>query len=268
MRIAGTSCTLRMFLHTITPEEPNMVEQGIEEDENMVRVAVVEDEKVYSDELIGFIRRYAKEKDILMDIVLFENGMDFDEYIDSHSERFDIVFMDIKMPYVNGLSSAKHLRACDPYVSIIFTTVMMQYATRGYEVDALDYMVKPIRYLNLSIKLDKAMTRIVRNKAVITLPAQDGGLVRVPASDIYYVESQDHYCLFHTKQGDMLKLISLSTVEETLREEGFLRCSNSFLINPVYVTRMTNTTIVIREREISISRRKHKEFMQEIARYF
>lgn len=234
----------------------------------MIKVAIVEDEQKYCDELSGYLRQYAKEKQILMEIVCFSNGMAFIEYIDTHPKRFDLVFMDIKMPHVNGLSAAKHLRELDPYVVIIFTTVMMQYATKGYEVDALDYMIKPIQYLNLSLKLDKAIARISSNQAIMTLPTGDSGMVRLKAVEIYYVESMDHYCIFHTAKGEFRKIMSLSTVQSELQPEGFLRCNNSFLINPLYVTGMTKASILIKGAEIPISRRKRKEFMQEIAKYF
>lgn len=234
----------------------------------MIRIAIVDDEQPYREELRGFIKRYAKEKDLLVEISEFEDGMAFTDHIENSAERFDIVFLDIKMPHVNGLAAAKRLRDLDPYVIIIFTTVMMQYATRGYEVDALDYMVKPIRYLNLSLKLDKAMSRVSGNQRIITLSDADGNMVRLKSVDIFFVESLDHYCIYHTAMGEFRKLETLSSVQNDLQEEGFLRCNNSFLINPVYVTGMSKNAIVIKNTEIPISRRKHKEFMQEIAKYF
>jgi DNA-binding LytR/AlgR family response regulator len=234
----------------------------------MTRVAIVEDEKQYSDELAGFIRQYAKERNELIDTVCFENGMEFIEYIDGQTERFDVVFMDVKMPYVNGLNAAKYLRDRDKYVSIIFTTVMTQYATRGYEVDALDYMVKPIKYLNFSLKMDKAIARAVNSRSIITLPDSDGGMVRLKTVEVHYIESMDHYCIFHTEAGEYRKIVSLAAVEEQFRADGFLRCNNSFLINPVFVSRLTKNSVVIKGVEIPISRRKHKFFMDEIAKYF
>ncbi|MBP5254854.1 MAG: response regulator transcription factor [Lachnospiraceae bacterium] len=234
----------------------------------MIRIAIVDDERQFREELAGFVRRYTDEHGLSAEILSYGNGLDFTEALESSEGRFDIVFMDIKMPYVNGLSAAKRLRESDPYAVLIFTTVMMQYAARGYEVDALDYMVKPFGYLNLSLKMDKAVALVDGNRTILALPGEDGTPVRVRSTDIYYVESQDHYCVYHTAMGTFRKLETLASVQDLFTGEGFLRCSHSHLVNPKHVTGVGRNDILVHGASIPVSRRKHKEFMQEISKYF
>ncbi|MBR1813100.1 MAG: response regulator transcription factor [Lachnospiraceae bacterium] len=120
----------------------------------MIRIAVVEDEKEYSDQLFSYLERFRKETHQAVSAELFCDGMSF---LDEYKGDFDIVFMDIAMPHMNGLEAAKKLRQVDGIVCLIFITTLAQYAIRGYEVDALDFLVKPVTYELFRLKLEKAL---------------------------------------------------------------------------------------------------------------
>ena len=125
----------------------------------MPNIALVEDEPEAADVLAAFIARYADEKGLELAVTRFGNAMDFEM---TH-QHFDLVFMDIQMPGINGMEAAQLMRTYDSETPIIFVTNLAQYAVKGYEVDALDFIVKPVTYFNFRMRMDKAMRRIRRN---------------------------------------------------------------------------------------------------------
>ena len=123
----------------------------------MIRIALIEDESEAKDLFVANLDRYSKEHGIGFTVAHFCNAMTF---LESYKPVYDIVFMDIRMPDMNGLDAAHRLRQLDPSVILIFLTNLSQYAVRGYEVNALDFIVKPISYYVLVLKLERALHRL------------------------------------------------------------------------------------------------------------
>ena len=127
----------------------------------MIRIAIVEDEDIYADQLSEFVKRYAMEKNTIIRAVRFHDG---DEIVHCYSGDFDIILMDIQMRFMDGMSAAEEIRKVDRDVIIMFITNRVDYAIRGYEVDALDYIVKPVSYFSFERKLERAIGRIPTEK--------------------------------------------------------------------------------------------------------
>lgn len=119
----------------------------------MIKIAIAEDEKKEAEKLESYIRRYGAEHGENYNVSVFTNGIDFV----SSAEPFHIVFLDIDMPLMGGLDAAKKLREADKSACIIFVTNLAQYAVKGYEVDAMDFVVKPIDYPSFESKFKKAL---------------------------------------------------------------------------------------------------------------
>lgn len=94
----------------------------------------------------GIVVDYAEKKRKKVSVDIFRSGVDF---IGDGTAVYDIVFLDIEMPLLNGIETAKKLRKFDSDVCIIFVTNMPQFALKGYEVDALDYVLKPVNSFNI-----------------------------------------------------------------------------------------------------------------------
>ena len=109
----------------------------------MVRIAIVEDEQEQADRLQSHIRRYGEEHQIGTQVTVCSNVITF---LEQYKAEFDIVFMDIMMPMMNGMDAAHLLREKDDKVMLIFVTSMRQYALQGYDVAAADFIVKPVPY--------------------------------------------------------------------------------------------------------------------------
>ena len=119
----------------------------------MLRVAIVEDDAGYANQLTEFLNRYGKENDEEIHLTIFRDGLDI---VEDYQPVWDIILLDIEMPLLDGMSAAERIRALDPAVILIFITNMAQYAIKGYEVDAMDFVLKPVNYFAFNMKLHKA----------------------------------------------------------------------------------------------------------------
>lgn len=122
-----------------------------EEDINM-RIAIVEDEKAYRNTLLEYLRQFQEESGMDIEVKEYENGnlimWDYRPY-------YDAVFMDIEMPGMDGMEAARCIRKVDEQVIIVFITNVARYAVQGYEVGALDFIVKPVTYTSFKMKMQK-----------------------------------------------------------------------------------------------------------------
>ena len=151
----------------------------------MITIAIVEDDKKSAKILQDYILRYSEEKQEPLAVECFENGLNF---ISDYKASCDIALMDIEMPHMNGLDTARKLREFDSQIPLIFITNMAQYAINGYEVQALDFMVKPIEYFNFSLKLDKAIRICKKLHGYQIYVPSEQGTVKFDIADLIYIE--------------------------------------------------------------------------------
>ena len=140
----------------------------------MIHIAIVEDETEHADRLAEFVEKYAEEIHASIKITRFGNAVSL---IDGYKADYDLIFLDIKMPYLDGMDAAHKLRELDRDVLIVFVTSMRQYALAGYAVDAADFLVKPIEYADFSLKMARIFKRLVsrtENKTRSFFPSNRG----------------------------------------------------------------------------------------------
>lgn len=231
----------------------------------MFKIAVVEDDAADSEALLRFLSRYAQENHEDFKISVFKDGL---EFLGNGEPSFQIIFMDIMMPHLDGIKTARKLRTVDQDASLIFVTNMVKYAVSGYEVDAMDFVVKPVDYFNFALKLEKAI-RIQKKKEsqTIILPSEDG-MVKVNLNRILYIESSLHFVVYHIEDGDLRVRASMKDTEKKFEGMDFLKCNNSFLINLAAIDKVVGDDVIIGEHRIPISRGKRKEFLNGLAIYY
>ena len=117
--------------------------------------------------------------------------------MDPYRPGFDIIFLDIEMPTLGGMPTAERIRQVDPDVVLVFVTNMAQYAIRGYEVDALDFVLKPVSYYQFSTKLGGRSSIQRRRGGQIALQV-GGGVQLLNTDDILYLETRDRLLHYHT----------------------------------------------------------------------
>ena len=172
------------------------------ETKHMIKIAIVEDEAMYAKQLQDFLRQYETENGEAFDITIYSDG---DQIVHKYKSQFDIILMDVEMKFMDGMSAAEEIRKIDTEVVIIFITNMAQYAIRGYAVDALDYVLKPVSYFAFSQRLNRAISRMKKRETKMIMVNIKGGTVRINIANIYYIESQGHTLIL---QIDQISFIS------------------------------------------------------------
>lgn len=232
----------------------------------MKRVAIVEDNLSDAKLLKEYIDRFARENDEPCEAVGFNDGLDF---IGKYKPHFDVVLMDIEMPFINGIDTARKLREIDKAVCIIFITNMSQFAIKGYEVSALDFIVKPVTYFNFASKLKRAFAQLPRKQEKKVLIAASGdNVINIPISDIIYLEKEKNYIVLHTRNGIFKKRGAMKQMEEELSGCGFLKNTSGSLVNLNHVVKITRSSVFAGNEELPISRQQRKEFIGALMQYF
>ncbi|WP_062051540.1 LytTR family DNA-binding domain-containing protein [Bacillus sp. JCM 19034] len=231
----------------------------------MIRIAIVEDELRYQEQLIEFLRRFQQEKDVKIEIETYSDG---DEFIGKYKAQFDIILMDIQLPFIDGMSAAEEIRKIDSKVVIIFITNMAQYAIQGYAVDALDYVLKPITYFSFSERLNRAYERMKKRETKYLTIRLKGGITRLELSDVYYIESLGHKLIFYTKEGELMSSGAMKELERELKNYHFFRGHKGYLINLEHVSGMNDSNAVVKGIKLPISRTKRKAFLEALADYW
>ena len=230
----------------------------------MCTIAIVDDEKEEIEKLSELIRRYFAENGGDCSISAFYDG---EAFIKNYNHAYDIIFLDIDMKQMNGLKTAKMIRKTDEKTAIIFVTKMARYAINGYEVNALDFIVKPVDYFSFSLKMKKAMNYISSNRDKKILLRNGESDVLLSSSDILYVEVLNHYLIYHTKKGVYKIWGALYEVAEKLGDAGFALCNRCYLVNLSYVSSVIKNVVTIGDQELTISRYKKKEFLEKLASF-
>lgn len=169
----------------------------------MFNIAIVEDEWECFERLKECLEKYNEEYGVMFNITHYSNGIDF---ISSYKADYDIVFMDVDMPEMNGFSTAKKLRKMDSTVTLIFVTHLAKYAIKGYEVDALDYVLKPVDYAVFKMKIDRAIKRSKLNDSSEVVIKHKEGVARISLAELLYVEISNHDLIYHTAHQKLLWL--------------------------------------------------------------
>lgn len=204
----------------------------------MTRIAIVEDEAAVREQLAGYVQRYTRQYGTQFEVTMFTDGV---EILEDYRPVYDIIFLDVEMQHLDGMETVRRIRELDSDVLLIFITNMAQYAIKGYAVGALDYVLKPVPV--------------------------DGGMRRLDAATIYYIESEGHRVHFYTEDGDFSAPGALKVLEEKLAGRLFARRNSGYLVNLAQVSGVQQNTVQVGPHELQISRPKRKAFLAALADY-
>lgn len=230
----------------------------------MINIAIVEDDGHYSDLLERYLTRYEETSEYIFNITMFEDGEDI---VTDYKANFDIILMDIEMKFMNGMEAAEKIREYDSEVVIIFITNMAQYAIKGYSVNALDFVLKPINYYAFSQRIDRALSRMKRREKKYIPINVRGGFMKINEDSIYYMESQNHNLIIYTTDGEYTTRATLREMTDLLDEKKFFRCNKCYLINLEYVTGYINNDVVVANNQLQISRSRKKALLDILNNY-
>ena len=230
----------------------------------MIRIAVVEDNQLHREQAVRLLRQYEAEHQVSMEIREYTNGTDL---IERYRPCFDLIFLDIEMPGINGMEAARKIRETDQEVILVFITNIAQYAIKGYEVGALDFILKPLRYKPFEIKMDHMVRQIERKQGKSIVITANDAVRKVAVADILYVEVINHRLIYHLQNETIELRGSLKSAEDQLIGQDFARCNSSYLVNLQYVRGIRDGLALVGNDRLPISRARKKEFMQTVAEY-
>ena len=228
-----------------------------------MRIAIVDDLKSDADFLEKQIKDILSEYSYYLKIIKYESA---DEFMISWA-NFDAAFMDILMPDITGIHAAKKLRNVGCDIPIIFITTEREFALEGYEVQAFDYIIKPIN----TERLKTVIKRIIKNinmERSITVKA-NRRTVKIPLNSIIFAEVRGHKTEIHTTNGKYSTYMSFKDFTEALKKEtGFKICNRGLIINFENMKRLNkNSFITVDDVENQISRSKINEVQKEYYDY-
>lgn len=258
---------------------------------NVYKIAVVEDEREQAENLKNILTLYASRNDFVFDITDYSAG---EEFLKS-AGSFDLAFLDIDLSGnkteqkkektkgvaenvkkggssdaipapQNGMAIAAEIRAKGIAVPIVFVTNLVMYAVDGYSVGALDFIVKPVVYESLSIKMDRIVKKAFHSKNAVTLRV--GSTIRkIPVDRIKYIEVRGHKLTVHSLDGNFDAYVSLNSLASELDAANFVRCNVCYLVNLGFVTGVDGNIVYLGNESVTVSRSKKKEFVTALNRF-
>ena len=233
----------------------------------MIYTAIVEDNKRDAERLLSFQERYGQEHKLVQQCQWFS---DAEKFLKSDTRRFDIVFMDIELPGMSGMEAAEKMRQSNPDIILIFITNLAQYVMKGYQVDALDYVLKPIQYPAFDLKFQKALTLCGQTKKTeyMVISANEG-VFRMDAADVQYIEIYQHHIQYGTTKGIYNGYGTLKKIEDMLPQGYFFRCNNHTIAGLNHVQGiLQNGDVQVGNRTFEVARTKRKELVDVLHQYY
>ena len=231
----------------------------------MKNIIIVEDNKQDSDKLSEYIHQFFNNINEDISIKTFVDGLDM---LDHYMGNEDIIFLDMDLPHINGLELAKRIRKVDSLVTIIFVSNLVKFALKGYEVDALDYIIKPFKYNNIEHILQRALKVKNYNNESIILKLNSSTNVVCDINTIYYIEKEGNYLIFHTSKEDYKVRGNINEYEKILPKWLFSFSIKGILINLSYVEKTTQDSVIVNNVNLPLARQRKKEFIEDLFTYF
>lgn len=226
----------------------------------MIKIAVCDDEEPCLDRTREYLMKWQAETDTAIDIILFKDG---DHFLETAKRLpFDLVFLDIIMPLLNGMDTARELRQFNTSIPIVFLTSSREFALDGYSVKASDYLLKPITYEKVRKVMDELVLNQLQEPPHILLKTA-GGHHKIYLHQIEYLEACNKKVRFFLQSGAELEVLdTLSHFQDILTfEHGFFRCHRSYLVNIFNVDYFNSTDIKTKfGNSVPIARSYSKDF--------
>lgn len=235
----------------------------------MILKSIIIDDEPLARQLL---QEFAQKVSFLEVMASFSNGVEALQYLQQN--QVDLVFLDIQMPDITGLEL---LRTLSSRPKVIFTTAYAEHAVEGFNLDAVDYLLKPFNFPRFLKAANKVMElHLLKNQPKIPnqnqeedfLFVKDGReLVKVWFNEIEYIQGQKDYVLFKTQSKKLLSLMNMKDLERDLPNDQFLRIHQSYIINTAQIQSVSSDAVKIADEEIAVSRSYKQAFKTFLAQY-
>ena len=222
----------------------------------MINIGICEDELHYRVNIKDMLGDILSTYSINYKIYEFSSG---EELLSNYPKDLDILIMDIQMKIINGMVTARKIREFDQNLEIIFMTSFSEFMQEGYEVKAYRYILKPISERKISRNILPCINEIMKKKNNYLTINVKNYVDRIKIDSIVYIETDRPNILIYTNDNKYTTKMSISKIDKILREHGFFRCHNSYIVNLKLVESMNSNTLKIGEKYIPISKYRVKE---------
>ena len=237
------------------------------QEHNTIQCLIVDDEAIARDVLTTHL---SKIKNVHV-IAECKNALEAFNYISNHT--VDLVFLDINMPEISGISFAKSI---NKDIKIIFTTAYRDYAVEGFELKAVDYLLKPITFERLLQAINtyfevhsdskKQMEPIPQKNNFIFVRA-DRMMIKIDFDDIIYIESFSDYLKLHLNNTTVITRETISAIEARLPSNEFIRIHRSFIVSLKHISSFTNEHVTVNNKALTISRSYKQDVLNQLEQY-
>ena len=231
----------------------------------MIRFAICDDEPMMAQELAGHLADYMKENRITAySVSSFPNGRALLDAVD----RFDVIFLDIQMEHLDGMETAKLLRQRGDHSLLVFVTVLKELVFDAFQVEAYDYLLKPLDSARFHQTMDRVL-RSLERRTVENIVIQRGtGCEVVLLSDIVYCEVLGRKVYLHKNDGTVSGYYDKLEDLECRVDGRFFKCHRSFLVNLDYVCGCQDGQVLLSQGErVPASRLRERELTQALLRH-
>lgn len=229
----------------------------------MLRIAICDDDRSDRERICEFVSEYLKGKEIRAEVKVFDHP---DKLIqECETYRPQIYLLDIVMPMVTGIQAARELRWNQPDAQIIFATSESSYALESFDVNPINYILKPVAKDKLFSTLDLALTRALTDDRKSVTVKIKGGMCSLRLDDIMYIDYRNHVVSYHMADGEVvstptLRIGFMEYMDENHSEQDFIRCHESISVNLAAIDKLTKTDITLRSKEVvPVSKSRYAE---------
>ncbi|MEY8293104.1 LytTR family DNA-binding domain-containing protein [Carnobacteriaceae bacterium 52-44] len=231
-----------------------------------IEIVLVDDEQLQLDYMQKLIEQTAESLEIKIEISQYLSGEAFLFALEDHP-TWNLAFLDIEMEELNGMQVAKILRKKSPQLELVFATAYAEYAIEGYEVQALDYLLKPINQQKITRVLKRYLEEQPEDTAYL-IAEVEGQTTRLNLEDILYVEANMGEVLVVLVDQKLPLKMTLLEFQDLL-DERFVATHRSYLVNLQYISRLLKKDVALSNGEkIPLSRRRAKEVQSDFIDYY
>lgn len=232
-----------------------------------INIGICDDESIQVELFFKYVENWAIKNNRKVNIETFNSAESF-HFKWLENKTYDILLLDIEMPGQNGVELAKTIRKKDKDINIIFITARSEFIAEGYEVEAINYLLKPLSEDRLYKCLDRAVEKIPEKETRILVDIE-GETVSIKEKDILFLESLAHNIEIQTRNKTYNTRMNLSDIEKDLNQDAFIKNHRSYIVNLLHIKRIGKEEIELDNGDnIPMSRRRYKDVNMKFIKFF
>lgn len=210
----------------------------------MIEIAICDDDKFVVDYIVNTLTHISKKNNLYINIHTFTSGMEFISNYNT-SKSYDIIFLDILLDSLNGIDIAKHIRETNDITKIILISSSSEYILDGYDVEASNYLVKPLDYEKLYKVFIKAIKSLYNTNSKLLKINQGSKIITLPLSKVLYFEVYNRKVVAVLDSSTIEFYSRLSDIESLISNYNFVRCHRSYLVNVCKISQLSSSEIIL-----------------------